>query len=41
MELSAKIELRPKVEAYSLSQANEALENLRCGALSGAAVLLP
>lgn len=41
MELSAKIELRPKVEAYSLAQANEALENLRCGALSGAAVLLP
>jgi len=41
MELSAKIELRPKVEVYSLPQANEALEDLRCGALNGAAVLLP
>jgi propanol-preferring alcohol dehydrogenase len=41
MELAAKVELRPKVEAYSLAQANEALEDLRRGALNGAAVLLP
>jgi len=41
MNLAATVEMRPTVETYSLSQANEALENLRRGALNGAAVLLP
>ena len=41
MELAARIELKPKVDTYSLARANEALENLRRGALNGAAVLTP
>jgi D-arabinose 1-dehydrogenase-like Zn-dependent alcohol dehydrogenase len=41
MELAARIELKPKVDIYSLARANEALENLRRGALNGAAVLTP
>ena len=40
MEVAARVELRPKVEIYSLAAANEALENLRRGALNGAAVLV-
>lgn len=40
MEVAARVELRPKVETYSLACANEALENLRRGALNGAAVLI-
>jgi alcohol dehydrogenase, propanol-preferring len=41
MEVAARIELRPKVETYTLARANEALENLRRGALNGAEVLVP
>jgi propanol-preferring alcohol dehydrogenase len=41
MEVAARVELRPKVEIYGLADANEALENLRRGALNGAAVLTP
>jgi len=41
MEVAARLQLRPKVETYSLERANEALENLRRGALNGAAVLVP
>ena len=41
MKLAATVEMRPTVETYNLPQANEALENLRRGALNGAAVLLP
>jgi propanol-preferring alcohol dehydrogenase len=41
MEVAARVELRPKVEIYGLADANEALENLRRGALNGAAVLAP
>lgn len=40
MEVAARVELQPKVEIYSLARANEALENLRRGALNGAAVLV-
>jgi propanol-preferring alcohol dehydrogenase len=40
MEVAARVELRPKVEIYSLADANRALENLRRGALNGAAVLV-
>ena len=39
MEVAARAPLRPKVELFALSQANEALESLRRGALNGAAVL--
>jgi len=41
MALAARVELRPSVETYALTRANEALENLRRGALNGAAVLVP
>jgi propanol-preferring alcohol dehydrogenase len=41
MVVAARVELRPKVEIYGLADANEALENLRRGALNGAAVLTP
>jgi alcohol dehydrogenase, propanol-preferring len=39
MEVAARVPLRPKVELFALSQANEALESLRRGTLNGAAVL--
>lgn len=39
--LAAKIGVRPQIEAIPLNRANEALERLRAGALSGAAVLVP
>lgn len=39
MMLAARIELRPAVELFPLARANEALERLRRGELSGAAVL--
>jgi propanol-preferring alcohol dehydrogenase len=41
MALAARVELRPSIETYTLTRANEALENLRRGALNGAAVLVP
>lgn len=41
MRLAARVQLRPNVETFSLSQANEALSRLRHGALQGAAVLIP
>jgi propanol-preferring alcohol dehydrogenase len=41
MAVAARVELRPKVEIFGLSRANEALDNLRRGALNGAAVLTP
>lgn len=40
MEVAARVALQPKVETYSLARANEALDNLRRGALNGAAVLV-
>jgi len=41
MTVAARIPLRPKVELFALSRANEALESLRRGVLNGAAVLMP
>jgi alcohol dehydrogenase, propanol-preferring len=41
MRLAARIDLRPHVEVFDLSQANEALQRLRNGLLTGAAVLQP
>ena len=41
MKVAARVQLHPQVEVFALSRANEALENLRSGALNGAAVLMP
>jgi propanol-preferring alcohol dehydrogenase len=41
MRLASRIDLRPSVEIFDLTQANEALQHLRNGALTGAAVLQP
>ncbi len=41
MEVADRIDLQPRVEAFSLGQANEALARLRSGRLQGAAVLTP
>jgi alcohol dehydrogenase, propanol-preferring len=41
MEIAARIHLRPHVEIFELPQANAALERLRRGQLTGAAVLEP
>ncbi len=39
LRLAASVAIRPRVRVYSLSQANEALEDLRRGAFNGTAVL--
>jgi len=41
MDIAARVELRPEVQIFGLGQANEALDCLRRGDLSGAAVLQP
>jgi alcohol dehydrogenase, propanol-preferring len=41
MQVAAAVPLRPSVETFRLSDANEALQRLRSGSLHGAAVLLP
>lgn len=41
MALAARIGLKPEVVCYPLEEANRALEALRQGALTGAAVLIP
>jgi alcohol dehydrogenase, propanol-preferring len=41
MQLATRVELRPSVTTFPLSQANEALFQLRHGKLEGAAVLIP
>jgi propanol-preferring alcohol dehydrogenase len=41
MALAARLPLAPSVEVFELSQANEALERLRRGQITGAAVLQP
>lgn len=41
MNLAASIPLQTHVETFALGEANTALERLRSGALSGAAVLIP
>jgi len=41
LALAPAVPLRPKVETFALAAANQALDRLRAGALTGAAVLLP
>jgi propanol-preferring alcohol dehydrogenase len=41
MRVASRIDLRPHVEVFELSQANDALQRLRNGMLTGAAVLQP
>lgn len=41
LALAGEIGIQPQIETLPLSRANEALERLRAGALSGAAVLIP
>jgi propanol-preferring alcohol dehydrogenase len=41
MQLAAHVELRPSIEVFDLSEANEALRRLKQGQLTGAAVLAP
>lgn len=41
LALAGEIGIRPSIETLPLNRANEALERLRKGALSGAAVLIP
>jgi len=41
LDLASKVPVRTAVETYALEQANEALEALRDGRISGAAVLIP
>jgi alcohol dehydrogenase, propanol-preferring len=41
MDLAAKVPVKTVTTAFPLSEANEALDALRSGALEGAAVLVP
>jgi propanol-preferring alcohol dehydrogenase len=41
LALAARIPVKTQVETFALTDANAALESLRTGALTGAAVLLP
>ncbi len=41
LDLAPKIPIRTETQAFALEQANDALERLRSGRLTGAAVLLP
>jgi propanol-preferring alcohol dehydrogenase len=41
MKVAEKVALRTAIKTYPLESASEALSDLRCGALEGAAVLLP
>ena len=41
LRLAAEIPIRAEVETYPLEQANQALRDLREGALEGSAVLVP
>jgi propanol-preferring alcohol dehydrogenase len=41
LRLAAEMPLRVEVSRYSLESANEALDDLRCGRLQGAAVIVP
>jgi propanol-preferring alcohol dehydrogenase len=41
LALAPKVPLRPQVTTYALEDANQALEDLRSGALEGAAVIVP
>jgi propanol-preferring alcohol dehydrogenase len=41
LQLAAQIPVRPEVTTYPLHRANEALDHLRRGQITGAAVLIP
>jgi propanol-preferring alcohol dehydrogenase len=41
LPMAARAGVRPQVVTYPLSEANQALDDLRGGAFSGAAVLIP
>lgn len=41
LALAQRIKIKPRTQPYSLQEANRALDNLRSGAVSGAAVLIP
>ena len=41
LALAPRVPVRTEVESFPLTQANEALERLRAGALNGAAALVP
>jgi propanol-preferring alcohol dehydrogenase len=41
LDLAAKIQLRPRVTAFPLDRANEALQAIKSDAIDGAAVILP
>ena len=41
LKIAAEIDLRPKVTAFSLDQANEALLAIKNDAIDGAAAILP
>jgi propanol-preferring alcohol dehydrogenase len=41
LSVAAKIPVRTQIQTFTLSEANLALERLRGGQLSGAAVLIP
>jgi propanol-preferring alcohol dehydrogenase len=41
MEVAARVPLRTATKSFALESAGEALEALRAGRLSGAAVLVP
>lgn len=41
MALAARVPLKTSVKTYALDRANDALADLRRGALEGAAVLVP
>jgi propanol-preferring alcohol dehydrogenase len=41
MKVAAEVPLKTHVREYALQDANQALDDLRAGRLSGAAVLVP
>jgi propanol-preferring alcohol dehydrogenase len=41
LELAPRVPIRTEIRTYPLQAANDALNDLRCGRLHGAAVLLP
>jgi D-arabinose 1-dehydrogenase-like Zn-dependent alcohol dehydrogenase len=41
LQIAAEIHVRPKVTAFSLDQANEALLAVKNDAIDGAAVIIP
>jgi propanol-preferring alcohol dehydrogenase len=41
LQIASEIDLRPKVTAFPLEQANEALQALKNDSIDGAAVIVP